>query len=302
MNPNDVIDSYVADVMRRVPARDRNDIGLELRDLLGEMLADRARTEGTAVDDAMVLAVLRDFGAPAEIAARYRPAEMVIIPADQTRSFALLSIGGVALQWAMSLPRVFAGQPLVAWWFSWGLGSLWWPGFLVMTALVAAWIGRMRPFGRAWRPRTVDPERVNRGALAFGLLWYAIAVAMMISLPWTTSLMPGPLPHILAFDPAFLRTGAPLVLLLWFGQFALLVAVFARGRWSPLARRLEIAFSLAFAALLAWLIVAGDIFLAKPTNDGARAGLALVILIIVLDLAVKLYRRRPRIRAPKLAG
>lgn len=80
MNPNDVIEAYVLDVMRRVPGKDRNDIGLELRGLLAEMLAERARAEGRAADDAMVLALLRGFGTPAEIAARYRPAGTVIIP------------------------------------------------------------------------------------------------------------------------------------------------------------------------------------------------------------------------------
>ena len=38
MNPNDVIESYVADVIRRVPMKERHDIGMELHALLGEML------------------------------------------------------------------------------------------------------------------------------------------------------------------------------------------------------------------------------------------------------------------------
>ena len=56
MNPNDVIDAYLADVIRRVPGKDRDGIGLELRGLLAEMLADRAQVQGRAADDAMVLA------------------------------------------------------------------------------------------------------------------------------------------------------------------------------------------------------------------------------------------------------
>ena len=95
---NDVIESYVLDVMRRVPAKDRNDVGLELRGLLAEMLDDRAASEGVIPDDHMVLAMLRDFGTPAEIASRYQPPGFVIIPADQTRWFAILSVGGVGLQ------------------------------------------------------------------------------------------------------------------------------------------------------------------------------------------------------------
>lgn len=137
MNQNDVIEAYVADVMRGVPRKDRNEIGLELRGLLTEMLADRALSEDKAADDAMVLAMLREFGTPADIAARYRPPGVVIIPAEHTKSFALLSIGGVGLQWALTLPRVFEGQPLVA-----DESPSWPPGY-------ARWGCSSRPGGRA---------------------------------------------------------------------------------------------------------------------------------------------------------
>lgn len=62
MTPNDVIEPYVVDVMRRVPSKDRNEVGLELRGLLTEMLEDRAKAAGRAADDPMVLDVLRAFG------------------------------------------------------------------------------------------------------------------------------------------------------------------------------------------------------------------------------------------------
>ena len=48
MNPNEVIESYVADVIRRVPIKERNDIGVELHTLLSEMLEERAQAAGQA--------------------------------------------------------------------------------------------------------------------------------------------------------------------------------------------------------------------------------------------------------------
>ena len=302
MNPNDVIEAYVADVIRRLPGKDRNEIGLELRGLLLEMLADRAQVEGKTADDPMVLTMLRDFGTPAEVAARYHPPGVVLIPAEQTRSFALLSIGGVGLQWALTLPGVFEGQPLVAWWFTWGLGSLWWPGFLAMIAIVATWLRQMALFKPAWRPRIVDPERINRSAMVFGLVGFAIGVAMMICLPWIANLMPDPLPRVFAFDPGFLGKRAWPVILLWLGHFATLVVVLVKGRHTQLTRRLEIAFGLGFIALLTWWLAAGDIFQAEATDDGAKAAIGLVVLIIVVDLAYKLFRRHTPIRTPKIAG
>jgi hypothetical protein len=248
----------------------------------------------------MVLALLREFGTPAEIAARYRPPGVVVIPPGDARTFALVAVAGVALQWALTLPQVFSGQQaLVAWWLGMGLGAFWWPGFMVMFALLGAWLRHMGWFKPAWRPRLVDPERVNRSALAFGLAWFAIGSTLVASLPWLAPRMPGVLPQVFAFDPEFLRSRAWVVLPLWLGSFAILLAALRKGRWTPLLHRLEIASSLAFIALLGWWLAAGDMFRAPATNEGARAAIALVILIIVIGLVASLYRRRTRITPPK---
>lgn len=303
MNPNDVLDAYVADVIRRVPANQRSELGLELRGLLAESLADRAQSQARPADDALVLALLREFGTPAEVAARYLPPGTIIIPADQTRSFALLSLAGVGLQWALTLPRVFAGeQHLSAWWLTWGLGALWWPGFMAMMALAATGLRQMGWFTPTWRPRIVDPDRVSRGLLGFGLAWYAIGVTLMVCLPWLVPVMPGALPQVFAFDPAFLHDRAWPALLLWAVDFALLAFVLGQGRWSPRLRQLDLAFTMAWLALLCWWLATGDFFLAEPSNDGARGAIALLVVIVVLDLAVKLHRRRTAIRLPSLVG
>ncbi len=303
MNVNDVIDAYVIDVMRRLPARERNEIGLELRGLLAEMLAERADGEGRRADDAMVLALLREFGTPAEVATRYRPPGLVAIPPQETGKFALIAIIGLAIQWAISLPHVFDGRlPLAGWWLGPGLGAFWWPGFMIMFSLLAAWLRQRGWFKPRWRPRAVDPERVNRGALAFGLAWFVIGVAVVVSLPWLVPHLPGALPRVLALDPDFLRIRAWPVLPLWAASFAILACVLVQGRWSPLMRKLEIVSSAAFIALLLWWVTAGRMFQATPTDQGARGILALIVVIMLVDLGVRLHRGRTRIRVPDLSG
>ncbi len=307
MNPSDVVESYVVDVMRRLPAKDRNEVGLELRGLLTEMLEDRARTAGRAADDAMVLGVLREFGTPAEIAARYRPpgrlAGIVVIPAAHTRSFAIWSIGGMALQWALTLPRVFDGsQPIAAWWFGSGLGAFWWPGFLAMMSLMGAWLQSRSLFLSKWTPRISDPDRIHRGGMIAGLAAFAIGMSFMIALPWLADLLPPHLARVFAFDPDFLRARAWPVVVLWLASFATLLLVLRNGRHTTLTRRLELGGSLAFVALIGWWLAAGDIFIETLTNDGARGGLALVIAFILIDVAVELYRGRPQITAPQARG
>jgi hypothetical protein len=303
MQADQVIEAYVVDVMRRLPGSERDGIGFELHGLLAEMLADLAQAEGRPADDAMVLAMLRGFGTPAEVAARYRAPGMIVIPADGTKTFAWAAIAGLVLQWALTLPRVFDGSLAASsWWLSWGLGAFWWPGFMAMGYLLGASLRTMGLFRPKWRPRIVDPDRVDRGVLAFGLAWFAIGVGFMLCLPWLAGRMPQPFPQVFAFDPGFLHERAWPVIPLWLGSFAALAMVYANGRRTVLSRHLETMFSIGFIALLGWWIAAGDIFLAKATNDGARAALALVIAIIVVDLLVKLHRQRARIRVPKLVG
>ena len=298
--PNEVIESYVHDVMRRVSAPERNDVGLELRGLLEDMLAGRAEAEGVAADDAMVLEMLRDFGAPADVAARYQPEGRPIIPPDQTRWFTIASLIGVGLQWALTLPAVWQGEvPVVRWWFTWGLGSLWWPGFLVMTMLAASWRpGFLAMKLLAAKPRTLDSERINRKAMAFGLLWFVIGAAFMIATPWIFPILPEHMAQVFAYDPAFLRDRAPTVLILWLCGFATLGAVLAKGRWTPALRWVSIAVGAGFLVLLGWWANSGRIFVAEATNDGARFGIGLVIAFVGIDLIYKVNRKRIRIRTP----
>ena len=53
---------------------------------------------------------------------------------------------------------------------------------MVMSALVAALV-RTRGWQPAWRPRMVDPDRVNRPVMLFGLVWFALGVALLLALP-----------------------------------------------------------------------------------------------------------------------
>jgi len=187
--------------------------------------------------------------------------------------------------------------PVVRWWFTWGLGSLWWPGFLVMTMLASSWIGELRHLPWAVKPRTLDSERVNRKTLAFGLVWFAIGAGFMIATPWIFPALPEHIAKAFVYDPAFLRDRAPPVLILWLGGFATLGAVLAKGRWTPQLRWLEIALGAGFLALLFWWSK-GDIFVQQAADEGAHFGIGLVIAFVGIDLVMKLNRKRTRIRMP----
>jgi hypothetical protein len=307
MTPDEVIDCYVADVARHLPGSKRNDVAYELGALLREELRGRAGDLGRLPDEAMALDLLQGFGHPAEVADRYRPPGVTFIKPSESRMFAALSLGGVALQWAVSLPVAFADQPgedrlilLGRWWVSYGLAALWWPGFLVVIAMIAAWISQSAKVTAPWRPRAVDRNSINRAAWILGIAAAGAGTAFLVMLPWAIDNVPNPnLAAALKFDPDFLEERGPLVLAFMLGHIALYVMLVIEGRWRRLTRWLDIAISLAIAAILVWFIASGPIFEAAPADQTTKAALAFLVLIILLDVGFKMWRQFARIRPPQ---
>src|SRR5262245_33242749 len=77
---NQWIDRYVSEVGRMLPAGKRADVELEIRSLIEEEVDARAGSDSRPSDET-VLDVLRSFGHPQEIAARYGAQQYLIGPA-----------------------------------------------------------------------------------------------------------------------------------------------------------------------------------------------------------------------------
>lgn len=258
----------------------------------------------------MVLDVLRAFGTPAEIAARYRPSSgMLIIPAGHTRSFAIVSIIGIALQWALTLPWVFDGRMAIGgWWLTWGLGACWWPGFQAMMTLLIAWFRSRGLFVPKWSPRIADPDRIDQSHVAPTLVGFVFMTIIMAAvLLWMGVPMPDPgsgsgfdPEGVLALDPEFLRARTwPL----WFVFVPLMVTMFwtgLNGRWTTLMHRLNFSINLVFAAMLVWWLYADNIFIEQATNDIARTMLAVFTAYSIIWATLVFYHGRMRIKAPQI--
>ena len=308
MTPDEVIECYIADVARRLPGSKRNDVAYELGALLREELRGRAGDAGRLPDEAMALELLHGFGHPAEVADRYRPPGVTFIKPSESRMFAALSLSGVALQWAVSLPLAFADlKPdedrlalLGRWWVSYGLAAFWWPGFLVVIAMIAAWISQNAKTAAPWKPRAIDRDTINRAAWIFGIATAAAGTAFLIVLPWAIDNVSNPnLAAALRFDTDFLVERAPIVVAFMLGHIALYVMLVIEGRWRRLTRWLDITISLVIAAILVWFIAAGPIFEAEPADQTAKGAIAFLILIILADVGFKVWRAFARIRPPQ---
>ena len=75
-----LIDRYVREIGRKLPQKTRTDIEKEIRSALEDMLEDRSKKEGRAVDEEMTIAVMKEYGNPETVAASYMPEQYLIGP------------------------------------------------------------------------------------------------------------------------------------------------------------------------------------------------------------------------------
>jgi hypothetical protein len=304
MHANEVIAAYVNDVAVRLPRKARNDVAFELSALLHEQLQDRAEAEGRPADAAMATALAQAFGDPRTVAARYQPALTVIDPADG-RAFTRATVIGLVLIWALGLvdalqpSRVQAVGVLNAlghWWTGTVVASLWWPGLLVAGFALAAWSRRRWPTVRnTWKPLAADRIPAGRAALALGVVGIVCGVGVLLDPRWLLDAVwhgrAAPAAYeALTYTPAFLHRQGPCLLVLLLLNIPLLGTVIAKGRWSPLLRRLELLLGLATCAVLAWTVLDGPVFMTQVSDRTFKGSVALIILVTLASTALRIYR------------
>lgn len=94
----DWIERYVHAVGLKLPRKQRQDIERELTSTLYDMLEER--TNGREPSEAEVLAILRTFGPPSEVARRYRPDDAYLVGPelyDLYRMILAIALGAMAL-------------------------------------------------------------------------------------------------------------------------------------------------------------------------------------------------------------
>jgi hypothetical protein len=109
----DLIDRYLSAIRRNLPARNADDIVAELRDALASRIEDREEALGRPLDAGEIQAVIKDFGHPLVVAARFRGRQSLIGPEVfpfylSVARIVLLAIAGV--QVAIGLVQLLFGD------------------------------------------------------------------------------------------------------------------------------------------------------------------------------------------------
>lgn len=316
----EIIDRYLHEVGRHLPRKLRADVQVELRTLLQETLEERARATPRAPEASLAMQVLREFGAPEEVAARYAPQPRYLI-GPRFYSTYLLIVKIIVIV----LAAVFAGMVAVAAIASRGpvaplepgrvLKMLW--AFtssgifnLAILTLVFAIVERVQPRPEPeappWDPSELpavdDPDQISPAGmvvgmyfiLAFAVLfnfypeWVGIAGFSAGQVTWRLSLL----------RPEF-TMHMPLINLWWGLDFALALVVLRHGRWRRETRWAEFGLGLFGAVILVLIVLGPPVFrydwLAKAVLKGG-------ILIVAIESGARLYRMLTRKPAGILAS
>jgi len=281
----ELLDRYVQEVGRRLPKVQRADVQAELHSLLMDALQDRTegREEGAGEEDQV--AVLKEFGPPSEVAARYAPPHRYLIGPGV---FNIYLIVAAATAGALTVAYLVL-IALTAWREPWaavgpavgellssyvsallaGFGSVTLTFALLERVVpVSAWV---EASDKAWNPRSLPQiqaaDRVERAGLIVASVFLVIALIVFNLFPnwiggsFVRSASDGPLRWqagpLLA--PVFFSAYLPWLNVLWIAQLALNVVLLRQGRWQLLTRVVDLVLSFGGANLIGQMLTGPSI-------------------------------------------
>ena len=294
MNATDVIETYLNDIARRLPRRERVDVANELRSLLTEELQARAKELGRPPDAAIALILVRDHGSPSEVAARYQTPWTIIDPADSMRfvKAALLGAGALIVLGAISENRPSPSRNVAE---TVKIGILAGLGILVLVFGGLSWTRRNWPKVAVWKPRDLD--HVNRIGTAVAVPLAALCVVFYAAPRWFLERISSGRFETswAAYTSDFQQFRLPCFIGLMAGLLVLLSFVAIKGRWRRLTRWVNLGLNLVLAALILDMAVEGNIFVSSDVDIMARKVLALVALVYAPSVAIMLHREIDRL-------
>ena len=304
MESNEILECYVTDVAARLPRPQRNDVAFELRALLEEELQARANAAGRHADSGMAIELLHNFGHPAEVAARYRPALTIIDPADGQRFLRATVIGLMVIWCAGLLESIDLAQAsglgvlnLVShWWGGTVIPSLWWPGVLVVGFATSAWSRRRWPDRTKWKPRTADRAEGSRLTRVMGLLGIVFGAYVLINPHWVLDFFwngnAAPAAYAaLSYTESFLHLQAPILLGLILLNIPLSLVAIVSGRHSVLMQRFDTVLTLLTCAAMIWTVADGPILQVAHSDQMAKVLMVLVVICVLIDMALRQLRK-----------
>lgn len=266
----ELIDRYIYEVGRYLPRKNRADIQTELRSLLIDSL--EARVEGEAGEEDVV-ALLKEFGPPAKVAASYRPESQYLVGPELFPIFRM--VVGIALLVMVIVHAVLFAvllftnpDPLKALNVLSGfIGSaLSVFGTIVVIFYVLQYFDvHLAKPNQEWDPRelpVVDMKNViNRAGTIFDIALSLLILVALLFFPTYIGVVVTPGTPILN-DPV-ITNYMPLIVAALIAGLVVDIVLLWRGRWQPGTRLAKIAANLFSIVVVAVLISGHSAWLAQ---------------------------------------
>ncbi|MFO7681697.1 MAG: hypothetical protein R6X34_16765 [Chloroflexota bacterium] len=305
MDINEMIDRYVNEVGQHLPRKTRADIEMELRSLLLDTVEERSDGNPTPK---IAAEVLREFGHPEAIAAQYHADEYLIGPKlfPTYKVIVMITLTVIGVLHLIGLGFMLwqsAGADLIdevlSFIFSFvrtavinaGIVTL---VFAVIERVAGDSLDLPEKQQKTWDPFALppvkDPDRINRGEFVVGIFFLTAFIAWLNFFPdWFGAANFGDEGIFVLFTDEFLA------LIPWFTASLLLdlvlkTAVLMQGRWNRVTRWLEVGKDI-FGLYVAYLVFSlEEISIVPFFTWGAKAILAIVLLIGALEIMGQLFR------------
>ena len=317
----ELLERYLQAVRFFLPKHQQDDIVRELTENLVSEMEDREEACGRPLTEDEQVDILRRHGHPMLVAGRYQTRQQLIGPAFfPIYVFALKAGLGVALLVTMALAIVasmLTGDAVR----HFVQGLLAYPGRAVMvfawTTLSFAVLDYAQShlkLGHGWDPRGL-PKLVrrehwtSRAHSMIELLLTLAFISWLLLIPGAPHLLLGPAVSFLELAPVWRLAYVP-ILLLVAATAALSLAGVLRPYWTPARSFARIGLHAGTLAIVAMLHRAGQWVLLKPAatttdaaslerlvgviNKGCEIGLALTVVVALIEIGREVHRLRRR--------
>lgn len=308
----ELIKRYIYEVGRRLPKGMRADVEAELHSLLLDAIEARSpgATEETGeVPEEIQVAVLKEFGPPAKVAAQYQPPHRYLIGPQLFEAYCITVTVVVVLNMLLSL---LVG--ISAWVDDGQLWQLWiemLSSFISSSAaglgfvtLVFAILERTLPFSEieenaktSWDPHTLPDvqgeDRIKRVELLVGMGLIVLVLVLfnvfpdLIAISFMRTVYGETIFHTIPIlAPNFATDYLPWLNVIWIGYFVLAFIVIRQGRWQRGTRIFDFALAVMGVLLLGKMIGGPPLLKLDPTalNAGELTSLEDSLLPLLAKL------------------
>lgn len=281
-----MVNSYIEEVGRHLPAKNREDLKREIRSLVEDAIDD-AR-QGQEPDEALVVEVLTKFGSPEKVAASYQPPRYLIGPnlfpifwmVVRIVITVLAVIAAVGI--GVSLGKTGADPAAIL--HTIGEGGLNFLGSaaaalgnIVLVFAIIQWLSPDKFNEESWDPRSLeakpDPDKVASGG-PVAEIFFNLALLLLLNVytQWVgiTILQDGEWLHAPVLTEAF-GLYLPWVDLILVASVTLQALLLRDRAWIPALRWFSIGINVASIVLTAWMLN-GPVFIGLDTTLLAQSG------------------------------